>query len=361
MLASSNPAIATIAGPSVVFVRFLGGIVSSRSLEGSRCDRRVGARPHRAVLASALLSSLLLGIGPGPFPGSVRELVDEHGHRFARFEASGMAYFRGKLIIVDDTLNSIFVFDRTGTLSQRIEPISFPKPRAKFEAVAADPPGGRLFILGSHTGWDRESLANASMLLRLRLEERGGRLVVDDSSVVQLPLWRSFERLGLWTPGGMNVEGLAYDPASGYVYVGLREPSDRARIYRLQASLLGAPESEPATLEEVVSFDAGELGSNRFGISDLLWIQDPEGLLILTSMEDDTTHAFPGNRLWYFSETHGVRLVLDTFDPGQKAEGLALGEGLLFISYDNDQDDTGLPSELRAVPWEFVSRGLLGS
>ena len=33
-----------------------------------------------------------------------------------------------------------------------------------------------------------------------------------------------------------------------------------------------------------------------------------------------------------------------------KAEGLAVGGGELYISYDNDQDDTGSPSRLRVLP-----------
>jgi hypothetical protein len=260
--------------------------------------------------------------------------------------------------VVDDTLNSLFVFDRTGRLSYDIESDRFPHPRAKFEGLAVDAPRGRIFVAGSHTGWDQESLENSSLLLRAHLEERAGRLAVDESSVVRLPLWRSFERLGLWKPGGMKVEGLAYDPAKDHLYIGLREPHDRARIYRVRAGQLADPEGEPPPLEELANFDAGRAGATPFSISALLWLPARDALLILTSTEDDTTHEFLGNRLWYFSEASGVKLVKDTFDRGRKAEGLALGDGELFIAYDNDQDDTGLPSQLRQVPWELVSRDL---
>jgi hypothetical protein len=163
-------------------------------------------------LAPLLLSVLVLGMSPAPVPGSVGELVDGGGQRFPRFEASGIACFRGHLLVVDDTLNSLFVFDRKGRLSYRVESDRFPHSRAKFEGLAVDAPRGRVFVAGSHTGWDHQSLENSSVLLRLRLEERAGQLVVDESSVVRLPIWRGFERLGLWKPGGMNVEGLADDP-----------------------------------------------------------------------------------------------------------------------------------------------------
>jgi hypothetical protein len=285
-------------------------------------------------------------------PGSLLELSDSGGHRLGRFEASGVAYFKGKLIVIDDTLNSLFVFDRAGRLSQTIESDRFPHPRAKFEDLAVDGPAGRLFVMGSHTGWDRESLENSSILLSVQIAEREGRVVLDDSSVVRLPLWRSFERLGLWKPGGMNVEGLAYDPASDYLYIGLREPRDRARIYRLRARELSAndPGGEPPPLEEFVSFDAGWVDETRFSISALLWLPARDALLILTSSEDERTHEFLGNRLWSFVDASGVSLVWDTFDRGMKAEGLAVGDGQLFITYDNDQDDTDLPSRLRTVP-----------
>ena len=207
-------------------------MIAQAFFERSVRRRRVGRRLHRALLrglAPLLLSVLLLGMSGGPVPGSTLELVDGAGHRLPRFEASGIAYFRGYLVVVDDTLNSIFVFDRKGRLSYDIEPNGFPRPRAKFEGLTVDAPRGRFFVVGSHTGWDRESLENSSVLLRFQLEERAGKLVVDESSAVRLPLWRSFERRGLWRPGGMNIEGIAYDPAEDHLYIGLREPPDRAK------------------------------------------------------------------------------------------------------------------------------------
>jgi hypothetical protein len=76
------------------------------------------------------------------------------------------------------------------------------------------------------------------------------------------------------------------------------------------------------------------------------------GLLIAASTENDETHQFLGNRIWLFSQKDGLRLVHDTFDVGMKAEGLALGDGHLYICYDNDQDDTGIPSRIRIIPFE---------
>jgi hypothetical protein len=81
----------------------------------------------------------------------------------------------------------------------------------------------------------------------------------------------------------------------------------------------------------------------------MVGLADPPGLLIVTSTED-ARHRFLGNRLWFASDRREVGMVLDTFDAGMKAEGLAVGEGKLFISYDNDQDDTGIPSRLRVLP-----------
>ncbi len=83
-----------------------------------------------------------------------------------------------------------------------------------------------------------------------------------------------------------------------------------------------------------------------------------EGLLINTSTEDDETHEFLGNRLWFATPNEEPTLLVDRYDAGMKAEGLALGAGQLFIVYDNDQDDTSIPSRLRVIPVDVVLQGL---
>jgi hypothetical protein len=150
----------------------------------------------------------------------------------------------------------------------------------------------------------------------------------------------------------MKIEGLALDPAKKDLYVGLREPTDRARVYRISLPEMeeGARTGLPPVPELEVSFHAGAVEGTPFCVSALLWIPEWRGLLIATSTEDDTTHRFDGNRLWFYSRHGGVRLVQDTFDQGLKAEGLAMGDGYIYISYDNDQDDTEIPSQMRVVP-----------
>jgi hypothetical protein len=154
----------------------------------------------------------------------------------------------------------------------------------------------------------------------------------------------------------MKIEGLAYVASQDHLYIGLREPRDRARIYRLTVRDLEeeGPDWEPPVPEEVVSFDAGRIEETPFCISALLWVPERKGLLIATSTEDDTTHQFLGNRLWFHSSQGEVVLVKDTFDRGMKAEGLAVGDDRLYISFDNDQDDTEIPSYLRILPLESV-------
>jgi hypothetical protein len=305
-----------------------------------------------------LVALCLLGIGAvlAAGPNNLLELVDEEGRSMPRFEASGLAYFKDRLLVVDDTLNWIFVFSRDGRLLQRMEPARFPELRAKFEDLAFDPSTGDFFAVGSHEGWDQAVLENLSVLLRFRVVEQKGTLTVDESSVERLPLYQSFERLGLWKPNGMKIEGLAYDTEKDHLYVGLRKPRDRARVYRVKVeSLIRAKTSGNAPHpEEIVSFDPGRVGGTPFHISALLWLPKSKGLLIATSTEDDETHQFLGNRIWHFSKSEGLSLVRDTFDDGMKAEGLALGDGHLYICYDNDQDDTGIPSRIRIIPFEHL-------
>jgi hypothetical protein len=290
----------------------------------------------------------------GSSSGALLELVDLAGERISRLEASGIAYFAGRLIVVDDTLNSLFVFDRQGKLSYRIESGRFPTDRAKFEDLAFDETTGVFFAVGSHEGFNSEFLERTSVFLRFRLVDRDGVLAVDEESVTQLPLFKSFGLLGLWKPEGMKIEGLAYDPLGDNLYVGLRQPSDKARVYRFVPGDLNeeGPEWEPPLPEKVVSFDAGRIGETPFCISALLWVPEQQGLLIATSTEDETTHEFLGNRLWFYSPERGVMLLKDTFDRGMKAEGLAIGDNRLLITYDNDQDDTEIPSYLRVLPLE---------
>ena len=77
-------------------------------------------------------------------------------------------------------------------------------------------------------------------------------------------------------------------------------------------------------------------------------------MLTGTSTEDETTHRFLGNRLWFYSPEGRVELLWDTFDRGKKVEGLAQGGGYLYISYDNDQDDTGLPRYVCTLPMQSL-------
>ncbi len=310
-----------------------------------------------------LVAPIVLSVGlaaSDPRLGTLLELVDGGGRRLPRLEASGIVYFHDKFIVADDTINNLFVFDRQGRLSYDIESDRFPSQKAKFEDLALDASTGSLFVVGSHQGWDRENLESLSVLLRFKLKKVDQKLTVDEASVESLPLYRSFDRIGLWRPDAMKIEGLAYDSARDHLYVGLREPVDRARVYQVDAgSLAGlSPDEEPPIPKEVLSFDAGSLDGTPFCISALLWLPTHGGLLIATSTEDDTEHQFLGNRLWFYTEGRSVTLVWDTFDRGMKAEGLAVGEDHLVIAYDNDQDDTDIPSRVRLIPLQSLLEGL---
>ncbi len=303
--------------------------------------------------ASAWAGSL-----PSYIDGFLLELRDANRQRIPRLEASGIAYFQGRLVVVDDLLSSLFVFDRLGILSQTVTLEGFPTEGAKFEDLAFDELSQSFFAVGSHSGWEQDMLQATSVLVRFRLKEGGEGLEPYANRLETFPLYKSFEQLGLWRPKGMKIEGLAFNPSSSELYVGLREPTDRARIYRLSLSELenAARGGPPAELELAVSFDAGMIEGIPFCVSSLLWVPERQGLLIGTSTEDDVTHRFLGNRLWFYSTAGRVELLQDTFDRGKKTEGLAKGDDYLYISYDNDQDDTELPSYVRILPME----GLFG-
>lgn len=295
-------------------------------------------------------------------PGALVELGS-----FLRFEASGVSYASGRLVVVDDTLNSPFVFDAAGNFLERLDSASLPAARAKFEDLAFHPKTKTYFAVGSHEGWTPEALVQLSVLLEFRLDGRGG---IDPASVRRLPLWEGFRALGLWKPKAMKIEGLAVDPAGRTLFVGLREPSDRARVYSV--SLASLRRGEPV-VSLLFDFDAGTIDDTPYCISALTWEPSLGGLLIATSTEQESSHLFMGNRLWFApverprspgpGAAEPVMLLWDRFDIGMKAEGLALGAGKLFVVFDNDQDDTSIPSRLRVAPMgailEKLKPGLL--
>ena len=294
------------------------------------------------LLLCCLLSAPVLA---DDFPGEVYELG-----AFERFEASGVSYVAGRLAVVDDTLNSLFLFDARGGSIKTLDSEYLPRQRAKFEDVAFHLESKTFFAVGSHEGWTEKTLRQLSVLLEFRLADIQA---IDKDSVRQLPLWEGFDKLGLWKPKGMKIEGLAVDTSGETLYVGLREPADRARVYAVSLVSLRRGEPEVSLLLE---FDAGSADGTPYCISALTWEPTNGGLLIATSTEEEPSHRFLGNRLWFAPLGNGessltdVVLLWDQFDVGMKAEGLALGAGKLFIVYDNDQDDTGIPSRLRVVP-----------
>lgn len=305
---------------------------------------------------------LSVPVGADDFPGEVYDLGE-----FERFEASGVSYFAGRLAVVDDTLNSLFLFDARGGAIESVDSARLPSQRAKFEDVAFHRESKTFFAVGSHEGWTEQALRDLSVLFEFRL---ANVREIEDGSVRELPLWEGFDELGLWKPKGMKIEGLAVDEVGETLYVGLREPSDRARVYAVSLASLRAPELEVTPeMSLVLEFDAGSVEQTRYCISALTWEPSYGGLLIATSTEEEPSHRFLGNRLWFApmststststsneneAAATDVVLLWDRFDVGMKAEGLALGTGKLFIVYDNDQDDTTIPSRLRVAPIDAI-------
>lgn len=309
---------------------------------------------HRSLLVFVLLIAPP-SVAANDFPGEIYELG-----AFERFEASGVAYFAGRLAIVDDTVNSLFLFDARGGLLARLDSEAFPRARAKYEDIAFHPPSKTFFVVGSHEGWTEDALRELSVLVEFRLADIS---TVARGSVRRLPLSDGFAALGLWKPKRMKIEGLAIDDAGKTLYVGLREPSDHARVYAATVSSLRSGMSD-VSLE--LEFDAGVIEETPYCISAMTWDPVSEGLLIVTSTEEEVSHRFLGNRLWFVSanagDAHGleqnVRLLWDRFDAGMKAEGVTLGAGKLFIVYDNDQDDTEIPSRIRVVPLDAIRQSI---
>jgi len=113
----------------------------------------------------------------------------------------------------------------------------------------------------------------------------------------------------------MKIEGLAVDPSDKYLFVGLREPVDRARVYAfpLEALRRGDPSLRP---DVWVEFDAGFVENTPYCISALLWEPTLQGLLVLLHItaHPDDEH---GGMLTLSSRGQGVRVSLLSLTPGE--------------------------------------------
>ncbi|WZO98417.1 hypothetical protein EP7_005478 [Isosphaeraceae bacterium EP7] len=301
-----------------------------------------------------------LEMGPPPAP-FVRD-----GSTDAAIEASAVEP-------LGDGLHALVAHDKEASLrlmtiadGAQGEPLASPRflaaagPSPKWEGMARDSEG-RIYAIGSHGGkTEAERLAH-SVLIRFRVADLAGRPAIDDASVETLAVAGSIagalEAEGL-APAALakrKVEGLAIRErgARRELVIGLREPDDRVRAV---AADLASGVAEPA-LRPLFRFEPGAREGVRCQLTSLEDVPALGGFLVLTATEDEA-NAFHGNTLWFVADGRAEGAEeLARFEPGLKAEGLAVLEVQedagrikvrLLITYDNDGHTTGQPSRFQA-------------
>ncbi len=206
-------------------------------------------------------------------------------------------------------------------------------------------------------------------MIRFRLND-GDSLTIDDASITTWHVARSLQTVlkseGL-TPDEVDrrkVEGLTIRErtiASGEIqrelFIGLREPKDKVRVYSADISAGPSPDSE-LELKPAFAFGAEPREGQASELTSLEYVAALGGFLVVTASEDPQ-NAFHGNILWFVADRDpGHALKVATFEVAMKAEGLAIlgsektGDRTvvkLLITYDNDAHTTHMPSRIQTA------------
>jgi hypothetical protein len=287
-------------------------------------------------------------------------------------EASGVEPIGdGKFVLVaHDKHEALFVAEAaTGKIVG--EPIScaaFPTGLQfgpKWEGMARDD-RGNFYVIGSHAGKTEEEKVQKSYLLRFRLKTDGPTPTIDAKSVTRWKCSGSLaESLGkdVSDPlerAKLKVEGLTIRRRGDRteLVVGLREPTDRVRVFSAELTESAAPESD-LTFKPLFRFDAGKREGVPLVLTSMEYVPSWKGFFVVTSTED-LTNVFHGNVLWFLSDdaikagdSQPVRVA--EFEPAMKCEGLAELPGStsekvrLVLTYDNDALRTKIPSRIQTV------------
>jgi hypothetical protein len=285
-----------------------------------------------------------------------------------------------RLLIAHDKSPELFVVD---TASGRIlgAPITSPRfPRIniagpKWEGMARDG-DGYYYLIGAHNGKTDEERATKSLLIRFRLKDSDSP-AIDDDSIVRWDIARSLvavlnaEGLDSTALDKRKIEGLAIREPKGAggpprreLFIGLREPNDKVRVFA--ADISNPPSSEgELELKPAFAFSAEPREGVTSELTSLEYVPALGGFLVVTASEDKA-NAFHGNILWFVADGETSRAhKVATFEVAMKAEGLAvLGAETgaqrtavkLLITYDNDAHATKIPSRFQTATLVRESR-----
>jgi hypothetical protein len=324
----------------------------------------IGLVPSLALADEFRLESVTL---PAP-------LLDE-GKVDTVIEASGVEPIGDghRLLVAHDKDPALYILE---TASGRIlgAPINsphFPKKNdagPKWEGMARDSEGN-FYLIGAHNGKTAEERATKSVLIRFRLND-GDSPAIDDASITTWHVARGLEAalksdgLSPEEVAARKVEGLTVREfkdrdgrAHRALFVGLREPKDKVRVFVADISTPPSPDAD-LELKLAFAFPAEPREGQASELTSLEYVPDLGGFLVVTASEDKA-NAFHGNTLWFVADgqTSQAKRVA-TFEVAMKAEGLAIlgcqKDGprtavKLLFTYDNDAHATHIPSRMQTA------------
>jgi hypothetical protein len=278
-----------------------------------------------------------------------------------------------RLLVAHDKDPSLYIVETaTGRiLGAPIDSPHFPKKNdagPKWEGMASDSEGN-FYLIGAHNGKTVEERATKSVLIRFRLSD-GDSPAIDDASITTWHVARGLEAalksegLSPEEVAARKVEGLTVREnkdrdgrAHRELFVGLREPKDKVRVFMTEISTPPSPDAD-LELKLAFAFPAEPREGQASELTSLEYVPELSGFLVVTASEDKA-NAFHGNTLWFVADgqTSQARRVA-TFEVAMKAEGLAIlgcqKDGprtavKLLFTYDNDAHTTHIPSRMQTA------------
>ena len=323
----------------------------------------VGLAPARTTADEFRLESATL---PAPLldDGKVNTVIEASG-----VEPIGDGH---RLVVAHDKDPLLYIVETaTGRiLGPPIDSPHFPKKNdagPKWEGMARDSEGN-FYLIGAHNGKTDQERATKSVLIRFRLND-GDSPAIDDASITTwhvagLEAALKSEGLSPEEVAARKVEGLTVreskdgdGKAHRELFVGLREPKDKVRIFMTDITTPPSPDAD-LDLKLAFAFPADPREGQASELTSLEYVPELSGFLVVTASEDKA-NAFHGNTLWFVADgqTSQTKMVA-TFEVAMKAEGLAIlgcekngprTAVKLLITYDNDAHTTHIPSRMQTA------------
>lgn len=294
----------------------------------------------------------------------------------AFFEPSAVAFYKDRLIILNDEqedgLMYLYESDLEGNIRNKYL-INTDREIKDFEGITHTDEAGEFYIILSNS-FGREKTMG---FFKLNLTETGCNVtpvpetipadISDKESFQRDIIYESFNRV--FNGNELNIEGLGYYKGeyNEFLFLGLREPlfNNQTSVWRMNLKNLEDGKIPTPTLWFTFLADPGD--KKKQAISSLEYYPEISSLFILTSYETGTDR---GGSLWVakVENPEDYNVEIPEFPlyrwNGVKPEGLTLmedekGKRSLFIVFDNDEGEAGIPATFTVLPLDEICPDLI--